>query len=305
MIFAAGLGTRLKPLTDTLPKALVPLAGKTLLQWQIEKLKAAGIRDIVVNIHHFPDMIINYLKDNDNFGCNIQVSDERDMLLETGGGLRKAEEKFRSLGVQKFRSSNEGILICNVDILSNIDIPTLLQAYNPNEMGVVVVSERETQRYLLFNDENRLCGWTNIATGEVRGPIADYQSPIANRQLAFSGMQVLSPRIFDCMDEVVKQKGEKFSLIDLYLSIAQKEILRAYIPENYRMMDVGKIDQISEAESFASSLSPLRHYHLHGMFHTCHFARTSNIHNDTICLKRLMLFGMHQHIIRHYGMHKW
>ncbi len=254
MIFAAGLGTRLKPLTDTLPKALVPLAGKTLLQWQVEKLKAAGIRDIVVNIHHFPDMIINYLKDNDNFGCNIQVSDERDMLLETGGGLRKAEEKFRSLGVQEFRISNEGILICNVDILSNIDIPTLLQAYNPDEMGVVVVSERETQRYLLFNDENRLCGWTNIATGEVRGPIADYQSSIANRQLAFSGMQVLSPRIFDCMDEVVKQKGEKFSLIDLYLSIAEKEILRAYIPENYRMMDVGKIDQISEAESFASSL---------------------------------------------------
>ena len=103
MIFAAGLGTRLKPLTDTLPKALVPLAGKTLLQWQIEKLKAAGITDIVINIHHFPDMIINYLKDNDNFGCNIQVSDERDALLETGGGLRKAEEKFKSLGVQEFK----------------------------------------------------------------------------------------------------------------------------------------------------------------------------------------------------------
>ena len=255
MIFAAGLGTRLKPLTDTLPKALVPLAGKTLLQWQIEKLKAAGIRDIVVNIHHFPDMIINYLRDNDNFGCNIQVSDERDMLLETGGGLRKAEEKFRSLGVQEFRSSNEGILICNVDILSNIDIPTLLQAYNPDEMGVVVVSERETQRYLLFNKENRLCGWTNIATGEVRGPISNTQYPISNTQkLAFSGMQVLNPRIFDCMDEVVKQKGEKFSLIDLYLSIAEKEILRAYIPENYHMMDVGKINQLSEAESFASTL---------------------------------------------------
>ena len=105
MIFAAGLGTRLKPLTDTLPKALVPLAGKTLLQWQIEKLKAAGITDIVINIHHFPDMIINYLKDNDNFGCNIQISDERDALLETGGGLRKAEEKFRSLG---FLISSEG-----------------------------------------------------------------------------------------------------------------------------------------------------------------------------------------------------
>ena len=252
MIFAAGLGTRLKPLTDTLPKALVPLAGKTLLQWQIEKLKAAGIRDIVVNIHHFPDMIINYLKDNDNFGCNIQVSDERDMLLETGGGLRKAKELLASSPNNPITSSP--ILICNVDILSNIDIPTLLQAYNPNEMGVVVVSPRDTQRYLLFNEENRLCGWTNIATGEVRGPIADYQSPIANRQLAFSGMQVLNPRIFDCMDEVVKQKGEKFSLIDLYLSIAEKEILRAYIPENYRMMDVGKINQLSEAESFASTL---------------------------------------------------
>ena len=253
MIFAAGLGTRLKPLTDTLPKALVPLAGKALLQWQIEKLKAAGITDIVVNVHHFPDMIINYLNENNNFGCNIQVSDERDMLLETGGGLRKAEALLSS-EVQEFRSSGEGILICNVDILSNIDIPTLLKAYNPNEMGVVVVSKRETQRYLLFNEESRLCGWTNIATGEVRGPIADCQSPFANRQLAFSGMQILNPRIFDCMDEVAKLKGEKFSLIDLYLSIAQKEILRAYIPENYRMMDVGKINQLSEAEAFASNL---------------------------------------------------
>ena len=254
MIFAAGLGTRLKPLTDTLPKALVPLAGKTLLQWQIEKLKAAHITDIVINVHHFPDMIINYLKENDNFGCNILVSDERDMLLETGGGLRKAEALLSS-GVQEFRSSGEGILICNVDILSNIDIPTLLQAYNPEEMGIVVVSQRDTQRYLLFNEENRLCGWTNIATSEVRGPLSDNRYPIANtRKLAFSGMQVLNPRIFDCMDEIVKQKGDKFSLIDLYLSIAQKEILRAYIPENYRMMDVGKINQLSEAESFASSL---------------------------------------------------
>ena len=257
MIFAAGLGTRLKPLTDTLPKALVPLAGKTLLQWQIEQLKAAGITDIVVNVHHFPDMIINYLKENDNFGCNIQVSDEREMLLETGGGLRKAQEKFRSLGVQEFRSSEDGILICNVDILSNIDIPTLLKAYNPEEMGVVVVSKRDTQRYLLFDEENRLCGWTNIATGELRGPIADSISPIANQPthpLAFSGMQVLSPRIFDCMSDIVEQKGEKFSLIDLYLNIAQKEILRAYIPENYRMMDVGKINQLSEAETFAARL---------------------------------------------------
>ena len=272
MIFAAGLGTRLKPLTDTLPKALVPLAGKTLLQWQIERLNAAGITDIVVNIHHFPDMIINYLRENDNFGCRIAVSDERDMLLETGGGLRKAKELLTSSPNSLIASSP--ILICNVDILSNIDLPTLLQAYNPEEMGVVVVSPRDTQRYLLFDETNRLCGWTNIATGEVRPASlvsslnilpptgeADLQAkPTYQLQrsdlspLAFSGMQVLNPRIFDVMDKVVAEKGNKFSLIDLYLSIAEKEILRAFIPENYRMMDVGKIAQLSEAESFAASL---------------------------------------------------
>lgn len=275
MIFAAGLGTRLKPLTDTLPKALVPLAGKTLLQWQIEKLKAAGITDIVVNVHHFPDMIISYLSENDNFGCRIAVSDERDMLLETGGGLRKAKSLLFGVGSRESGNNDEPILVCNVDILSNIDIPTLLNAYNPDEMGVVVVSERETQRYLLFDETSRLCGWTNIATGEVRP--ASLASHLHNLQrsdlqpngrstgaadlphsdlsrLAFSGMQVLNPRIFDCMDEVVKKKGDKFSLIDLYLNIAEKEIFRAYIPENYCMMDVGKIAQLSEAEAFAFSL---------------------------------------------------
>ncbi len=255
MIFAAGLGTRLKPLTDTLPKALVPLAGKTLLQWQIEKLKAAGITDIVVNVHHFPDMIIDYLREHDNFGCNIQVSDERDMLLETGGGLRKAQSLLSGVGNLKYGSQKSPILVCNVDILSNIDIPTLIQAYNPNEMGAVVVYPRETQRYLLFEETNRLCGWTNIATGEVRGDEAIKRlGDKAMRKLAFSGMQILSPRIFKVMDKVVAEKGDKFSLIDLYLSIAEKEILRAYIPENYRMMDVGKIAQLSEAEVFALSL---------------------------------------------------
>ena len=258
MIFAAGLGTRLKPLTNTMPKALVPLAGKTLLQWQIEKLKAAGITDIVVNVHHFPDQIIDYLRENNYFGCHIQVSDERNMLLETGGGLRKAQKLLSSSPTSlPLQGESEGapILICNVDILSNIDIPTLLRAYNPDEMGVVVVSPRETQRYLLFDETNRLCGWTNIATGEVRGPISDNRHPIPNtRKLAFSGMQVLNPRIFEVMDKVVAEKGEKFSLIDLYLSIAEKEILRAFIPENYRMMDVGKIAQLSEAESFATAL---------------------------------------------------
>ena len=255
MIFAAGLGTRLKPLTDTLPKALVPLAGKTLLQWQIEKLKAAGITDIVVNVHHFPDMIIDYLRDNDNFGCRIAVSDERDMLLETGGGLRKAKHLLLGVASRESGNNDAPILVCNVDILSNIEIPTLLRAYNPDEMGVVVVYPRETQRYLVFDETHRLCGWTNIATGDVRGPIANTQYPIANTQnLAFSGMHVLNPRIFEVMDEIVKEKGDKFSLIDLYVSIAEKEILRAYIPENYRMMDVGKINQLADAEAFAATL---------------------------------------------------
>ena len=273
MIFAAGLGTRLKPLTDTLPKALVPLAGKTLLQWQIERLKAAGITDIVVNVHHFPDMIINYLRENNNFGCRISVSDERDMLLETGGGLRKAKELLTSSPNRLIASSP--ILICNVDILSNINLNALINAYNPEEMGLVVVSPRDTQRYLLFDETNRLCGWTNIATGEVRP--ASLASHLHNLQrsdlqpngrstgaadlphsdlspLAFSGMQLLNPHIFDCMDEFAQLKGDKFSLIDLYVYLAEKEILRAFIPENYRMMDVGKIAQLSEAESFAQSL---------------------------------------------------
>ena len=257
MIFAAGLGTRLKPLTDNMPKALVPLAGKTLLQWQIERLKAAGITDIVVNVHHFPDMIINYLRENDNFGCHVSVSDERDMLLETGGGLRKAKALLSEIENPESKN-DEPILVCNVDILSNIDIPTLQKAYNPEEIGVVVVSARNTQRYLLFDQANRLCGWTNIATGEVKptpNPFlkeGEINSEI--KKLAFSGMQVLNPRIFDYLDELAAKKGEKFSLIDLYLSIAEKEILRAFIPENYQMMDVGKIAQLSEAEAFAASL---------------------------------------------------
>ena len=253
MIFAAGLGTRLKPLTDTLPKALVPIAGKTLLQWQIERLKAAGITDIVVNVHHFPDMIINYLRENDNFGCRISVSDERDMLLETGGGLRKAKELLTLSPNSPIASSP--ILICNVDILSNIDLPALLNAYNPEEMGLVVVSPRDTQRYLLFDETNRLCGWTNIATGEIRpASLASSPNSLIASRLAFSGMQLLNPRIFDHMDEFAQLKGDKFSLIDLYVYLAEKEILRAFIPENYRMMDVGKINQLSEAESFAQSL---------------------------------------------------
>mgnify|MGYP002517535939 CR=1 FL=1 len=251
MIFAAGLGTRLKPLTDTMPKALVPLAGKTLLQWQIEKLKGADIRDITVNVHHFPDQIIDYLRDNANFGCQIHISDERNALLDTGGGLRNTQCIMRNA---KCGMRNEPILVCNVDILSNIDLRQLIAAYRDDELGVLVVSERDTQRYLLFDAEDRLHGWTNISTGEVRPEGLDREKALRMRKLAFSGMQVLSPRIFDVMDEVVRQKGDKFSLIDLYLTLTEREVLRAYVPKDYRMMDVGKIGQIAEAEAFAESL---------------------------------------------------
>ena len=233
LIFSAGLGTRLKPLTDTMPKALVPLAGKSLLQWQVEKLREAGITDIVVNVHHFPDMIVDAIRANDGWGTHITISDERDCLLDTGGGLRKAGSLM----------GNGPVLACNVDILSNIDIKTLVAHYEETGVSQLVVSERQTQRYLCFNGENLLCGWTNIATGELKG--------LDGRHLAFSGMQILNE---DVLSRLQQMEETKFSLIPFYLDIMKEVPLHAYVPENYRMMDVGKIDQITEAELFAESL---------------------------------------------------
>jgi len=237
MIFAAGLGTRLKPLTDTMPKALVPLAGKPLLQWQVEKLRDAGITDILVNVHHFPDMIIDTIRANEGWGCSITVSDERDLLLDTGGGLRKAVTGY---GLQV---TGEPILACNVDILSNIDIKELVRAYEQAGVSQLVVSERSTQRYLCFDAQNTLCGWTNIKTGELKGH--------DGRHLAFSGMQILCPETLSHLQDMPQ---EKFSLIDFYLQVMNEVPLKAFVPSDYRMMDVGKIDQIDEAEAFAESL---------------------------------------------------
>ena len=256
LVFAAGLGTRLKPLTDTMPKALVPLAGKTLLQWQVERLREAGITNIVVNVHHFPDLIIDTIRANDGWGCHITVSDERDCLLDTGGGLRKAWR-------EGLFGKDEPVLACNVDILSNIDLRALIKAYRSSSLssegkstGVsqLVVSERRTQRYLLFDKKHTLCGWTNIATGEMipsslKSLITNAPSPVT--PLAFSGMQILSPEVLRRLDEM---EEEKFSLIPFYLRIMDSEPLHAFVPDDYRMMDVGKIDQITAAESFAQSL---------------------------------------------------
>lgn len=237
MIFAAGLGTRLKPLTDTMPKALVPLAGKPLLQWQVEKLRDAGITDILVNVHHFPDMIIDTIRANEGWGCSITVSDERDQLLDTGGGLKKA------INHSPFALRHSPLLACNVDILSNIDIKELVRAYEQAGVSQLVVSERSTQRYLCFDAQNTLCGWTNIKTGELKGH--------DGRHLAFSGMQILSPETLSHLQDMPQ---EKFSLIDFYLQVMNEVPLKAFVPSDYRMMDVGKIDQIDEAEAFAESL---------------------------------------------------
>ena len=235
MIFAAGLGTRLKPLTDTMPKALVPLAGKPLLQWQVEKLREAGITDIIVNVHHFPDQIIEAVRANKGWGCRITVSDERELLLDTGGGLRKA--------IGTHPSFNEPILACNVDILSNIDLRALVSAYERGNTSQLVVSDRVTQRYLCFDQAHHLCGWTNVKTGELKGT--------DGRHLAFSGMQILSPEVLSLL---IQMPSDRFSLIDFYLRVMTELSLSAYVPTEYRMMDVGKIDQIEEAEAFAQSL---------------------------------------------------
>ncbi len=240
MIFAAGLGTRLKPLTDTMPKALVPLAGKPLLQWQVEKLRGAGITDIIVNVHHFPDMIIDTIRQNSGWGCNIMISDERNLLLDTGGGLRKITPLRLSPQGERV---NEPILACNVDILSNIDIPSLIARYEESGISQLVVSDRQTQRYLCFDEHHTLCGWTNMATGELKGT--------DGRHLAFSGMQILSPEVLARLKEM---QESKFSMIDFYLKVMGEVELKAYVPKDYRMMDVGKIDQIEEAERFAKSI---------------------------------------------------
>lgn len=158
MIFAAGLGTRLRPLTDTMPKALVPVSGRPILGYQLERLAAAGVKEVVVNVHHFAEQVIRYLEEHD-FGLRVRVSDERDELLDTGGGLARARQ---------WLDGDAPVLVHNVDILSNVDLHRW--AGEHPDGTTLLVGERQTQRYLLFDEENRLVGWTNVATGQVRSP---------------------------------------------------------------------------------------------------------------------------------------
>ena len=240
LIFAAGLGTRLKPLTDTMPKAMVPVQGEPLLVHVLRKLKQAGCKEAVVNVHHFADQISDYLATHD-FGLSVSISDERDELLETGGGIKKAAHLL---------GSSEPFLVHNVDILSNLDLAAFYALHKPERLATLLVSERETQRYLLFNAENRLVGWTNIKTGEVKSPYADLDVS-ACQKLAFAGIHVISPAIFPLMESWQGQ----FSIIDFYLSVAASSLIIGEKVPNLQLVDVGKMDSLEQADAFLTQYS--------------------------------------------------
>ncbi len=237
MIFAAGLGTRLKPLTDTMPKALVPINGLPLLEHVVLKLKAAGFDELIINVHHFPEQIIRFLHEKNNFGIQIAISDEREGLLETGGGIKKAAAFF---------DDGKPFLIHNVDILSNVDLQAMYTNHsNSDAIASLLVSERETSRYLLFDDNNVLQGWVNEKTAEIKSPYPNF-TPVGLKKLAFSGVHILSPEIFAYMN----RWDDRFSIIDFYLSIADKTTIKAYVPSNVNMIDVGKLNSLRDAEDF-------------------------------------------------------
>ena len=236
MIFAAGLGTRLKPLTDTMPKALVRVGGQPLLWHVIQKLKAAGYEFLVVNVHHFAEQIVDYLKANDNFGLDIRISDETDGLLETGGGIKKALPLF---------DPSEPILIHNVDILSNLDLSktTDFGTSVKSVESVVVVSQRKTKRYLQFDDDMRLIGWKNIETGEVKGR--------EGRPLAFSGIHIFHPSLAPLMEDW----PDRFPIMDFYLKVCADYVIRGFEAPHLKLLDVGKLDTLEQAEAFLETNS--------------------------------------------------
>ena len=228
MIFAAGLGTRLKPLTDTMPKALVRVGDKPLLWHVLTKLRAAGFERIVINVHHFAQQIVDYIGANQSFGLDIRFSDETGGLLETGGGIKKALPLF---------NPSEPILIHNVDILSNLDLSAL-----PLDAPLLVVSRRQTKRYLHFDDSMRLVGWKNVETGEVKGREAD--------SLAFSGIHVFHPSLAPLLADW----PDRFPIMDFYLKACSDHLIRGYEAPDLRLLDVGKLDTLEAAELFIKTL---------------------------------------------------
>jgi len=241
MILAAGLGTRLRPLTDNRPKALVEVAGRTPLEITLSRLRAFGIREVVVNVHHFADMVVEYLKANDNFGMRIEVSRE-DVLLDTGGGLKKAAWFF--LGGQ----SQEPFLLHNVDVISAIDFGRMVQVHNEHRaLATLAVQKRSTSRYLLFDGQNQLCGRRAEGREEL------VRSAPHLRALAFSGIHVISPRLLTMMTE-----DGVFSIIACYLRLAgQGEKIVGFCADEYEWRDLGRVEDLEQAEEEVKRLGPV------------------------------------------------
>jgi mannose-1-phosphate guanylyltransferase len=243
MILAAGLGTRLRPLTSDRPKALVEVAGRTLLEITLARLREFGVREVIINVHHFADMVVEYLKKNNNFGMPIEVSRE-DVLLDTGGGLKKAAWFFLESG----KGSNEPFILHNVDVISNIDLGRMVAFHREHKaLATLAVQDRETSRYLLFDEEGQLCG-----RRAGRGQPDETVRPAQKLQtLAFSGIHVISQRMLTMMRE-----ESAFSIIKTYLRLAAHgERILAFRADEYSWRDLGKPENIAQAaqEAFKSS----------------------------------------------------
>lgn len=229
MLFAAGLGTRLKPFTDNHPKALAPVNGKTLLEHSLRYLQRFGIWEVIVNVHHFAEQIEDCLTENNGFGSNVTVSDERGQVLETGGGLLKAAPFF----------TNEDFVVMNVDILTDLDLNRMVQRHHQTDaMATLAVMNRQSSRQLLFDQRGQLCGWRNKVSGEEK--LARKTEPL--QELAFSGIQVIHTDFFTH----ITQKG-KFSIIDSYLQLAREQTIMGFDHSGDLLLDVGKPESLDKA----------------------------------------------------------
>ena len=236
MILAAGLGTRLKPFTDNHPKALAMVNGKSLLQRNIEYLKTFGITEIIVNVHHFASQVIEAIEINKGWGTDINLSDETNEVLETGGGVKKA--------AWFFKDSEEPFVLLNVDILTDLDLEKMLEYHRSTKaLATLAVSTRQTSRYFLFDEDNVLSGWENIKTHQ---QIVTGGGHHLTRK-AFSGLHIISPEIF----KYISQEG-KFSMVDVYLELSKKHIIKGFDQGDCKFLDVGKPESIEEAERMFS-----------------------------------------------------
>jgi NDP-sugar pyrophosphorylase family protein len=232
MIFAAGLGTRLRPITNEIPKALVPINGIPLLEIAIRRLKHYGCTQIIINIHHFGAQILDFLAKTQNFGIEIAISDERDLLLDTGGGLKKAAWFLQ----------DAPFILLNADVITNLDLGAFYQTHlNSNNLATLAVRQRSSSRYLLFDAQGQLRGWRNEKTGEQR--LVRALDTAGLQDWAFSGVQVISPAFFTALSEA----NSVFSIIESYLKAANTESIKAYPHQNDIWLDVGKIPQLEKA----------------------------------------------------------